>query len=157
MQAAARNALQGRAAAVLGAHRGSSVYGGGACVHHLNVPRHTHITAITSQLNALQSASPCMPQPLACCALTLPCVPPLSCSAHTGPVWSLAALPDSSGFVSGSADHEIKFWEWGVAADPDTGAKQLAISHTRCAGRPAPLRRRIAPPGCRPQDSRPER
>ncbi|KAL4458578.1 hypothetical protein ABPG75_013443 [Micractinium tetrahymenae] len=52
-------------------------------------------------------------------------------NAHTGPVWSLAALPDSSGFVSGSADHDIKFWEWGVAADPDTGAKQLAVNHTR--------------------------
>ncbi|KAL4429403.1 hypothetical protein ABPG77_005177 [Micractinium sp. CCAP 211/92] len=51
--------------------------------------------------------------------------------AHSGPVWSLAALPDASGFVSGSADHNIKFWEWGVAADPDTGAKQLAINHTR--------------------------
>jgi U3 small nucleolar RNA-associated protein 12 len=46
-------------------------------------------------------------------------------------VWSLAALPNSAGFVSGSADHDIKFWQWGVAADPDTGTKQLGISHTR--------------------------
>ena len=72
--------------------------------------------------------------------------PPLpfpACSAHTGAVWSLAPLPDSSGFVSGSADHDIKFWEWGVAADPDTGAKQLAITNTRCA---APLHISGAPP-----------
>lgn len=47
---------------------------------------------------------------------------------------SVAALPDGSGFVSGSADHDVKFWEWEVAADPETGAKQLGISHTRCAG-----------------------
>lgn len=46
----------------------------------------------------------------------------------------MAALPDGSGFVSGSADHDVKFWEWEVAADPETGAKQLGISHTRCAG-----------------------
>lgn len=46
-------------------------------------------------------------------------------------MWSLAALPDASGFVSGSADHGIKFWEWGVGADAATGAKQLGITHTR--------------------------
>lgn len=34
--------------------------------------------------------------------------------AHTGPVWSLALLPDKSGFVSGSADKTIKFWTWAV-------------------------------------------
>lgn len=67
-------------------------------------------------------------------ALSPPPAPAPCCRAHSGPVWSLAALPDASGFVSGSADHDIKFWEWGVAADPDTGAKQLAINHTRCAG-----------------------
>eukprot|EP00775_Hariotina_reticulata_P013414 gene13414-13542_t len=34
--------------------------------------------------------------------------------AHSGPVWSLALLPDKSGFVSGSADKTIKFWTWAV-------------------------------------------
>lgn len=34
--------------------------------------------------------------------------------AHSGAVWSLALLPDKSGFVSGSADKTIKFWEWAV-------------------------------------------
>ena len=68
------------------------------------------------------------------CLWDFPLRPPPSCSAHTGPVWSLAALPDGSGFVSGSADHDIKFWEWGVGPSPDTGAQQLAISHTRWVG-----------------------
>lgn len=34
--------------------------------------------------------------------------------AHSGPVWSLALLPDKGGFVSGSADKTIKFWTWAV-------------------------------------------
>ena len=29
-------------------------------------------------------------------------------------VWSVVALPDGSGFVSCSADHSIKFWEWEI-------------------------------------------
>jgi U3 small nucleolar RNA-associated protein 12 len=33
---------------------------------------------------------------------------------HSGAVWSLALLPDKSGFVSGSADKTIKFWTWAV-------------------------------------------
>ena len=58
-----------------------------------------------------------------------------SVPAHSGAVWSLAALPDGSGFVSGSADHDVKFWEWGLTA-PDPGAaapapRQLGIAHTR--------------------------
>jgi WD40 repeat protein len=32
-------------------------------------------------------------------------------AAHEGAVWSLAALPDKSGFISGSADKTVKFWE----------------------------------------------
>lgn len=36
--------------------------------------------------------------------------------AHSGAVWSLALLPDKSGFVSGSADKTIKFWTWTVTA-----------------------------------------
>jgi U3 small nucleolar RNA-associated protein 12 len=41
--------------------------------------------------------------------------------AHSGPVWSLALLPDKSGFISGSADKTVKFWTWAVvekAAEP---------------------------------------
>jgi U3 small nucleolar RNA-associated protein 12 len=43
-------------------------------------------------------------------------------AAHTGPVWSLAALPDRSGFVSGSADKTVKFWTWAVAEGGAGGA-----------------------------------
>ncbi|KAF6255140.1 WD40-repeat-containing domain protein [Scenedesmus sp. NREL 46B-D3] len=57
--------------------------------------------------------------------------------AHAGAVWSLALLPDKSGFVSGSADKTIKFWTWavtsvqqqdaaGAAADAAAGGKKSA-------------------------------
>jgi U3 small nucleolar RNA-associated protein 12 len=56
-------------------------------------------------------------------------------------VWSLVALPDGSGFVSCSADHDVKFWEWElVAAEVPTGgaaagaagaARRLAARHVR--------------------------
>ena len=44
--------------------------------------------------------------------------------AHAGPVWSLAQLPDKTGFVSGSADKTVKFWQWSVVVTSD-GGKQL--------------------------------
>lgn len=50
--------------------------------------------------------------------------------AHTGAVWSLVALPDRSGFVSGSADKSVKFWEWVLSTD-DGGAKRLSCENTR--------------------------
>jgi hypothetical protein len=47
-------------------------------------------------------------------------------------VWSVVALPDGSGCVSCSADHDVKFWEWQVAAAaPGGGARQLGMRHTR--------------------------
>ena len=91
--------------------------------------------------------------------------------AHDGAVWSLAPLPDRSGFVSGrqdgeggvpawhqaadsctsahqcgtplsrvqhplrSADHDVKFWEWGVEGGGEgAGPRTLTASHTRWAG-----------------------
>ena len=33
-------------------------------------------------------------------------------AAHQGAVWSVCLSPDKRGFVSGSADHEVKFWEF---------------------------------------------
>ena len=44
--------------------------------------------------------------------------------AHAGPIWSVAALPDGSGVVTGGADKELKFWEWelgGVDEENDSG------------------------------------
>eukprot|EP00798_Chlamydomonas_sp_ICE-L_P003607 gene3607-13691_t len=50
--------------------------------------------------------------------------------AHDGAVWSLAALPDKSGFVSGSADKSVKFWQWSVVVTAE-GAKELRLTNTR--------------------------
>jgi len=47
-------------------------------------------------------------------------------------VWSVVALPDGSGCVSCSADHDVKFWEWQVAAAaPGGSGRQLGMRHTR--------------------------
>lgn len=32
--------------------------------------------------------------------------------AHTGPVWGIHVRPDGRGMVSGSADKDVKFWEF---------------------------------------------
>lgn len=36
-----------------------------------------------------------------------------------------------SGVVSGSADHDIKFWEWQVMEEEGSGLRQLSLAHTR--------------------------
>ena len=58
----------------------------------------------------------------------------LESSAHAGPVWSLAALPDGSGFVSASADKDVKFWEWEVSTSgpsPASSASSVSARHVR--------------------------
>jgi U3 small nucleolar RNA-associated protein 12 len=50
--------------------------------------------------------------------------------AHTGAVWSIVSLPDRSGFVSGSADKTVKFWEW-VLSTGEGGSKKLSCENTR--------------------------
>ena len=35
--------------------------------------------------------------------------------AHEGAVWSLAVRPDGKGFVTASADKEVKFWDFTVS------------------------------------------
>ncbi|KAL3678206.1 hypothetical protein R1sor_021162 [Riccia sorocarpa] len=47
--------------------------------------------------------------------------------AHLGAVWSISPFTDGSGFVSGSADHDVKFWEYEVVQ----ATKQLSIRNTR--------------------------
>ncbi|KAF8065837.1 wdr3 [Scenedesmus sp. PABB004] len=49
-------------------------------------------------------------------------------AAHGGAVWSLALLPDKSGFVSGSADKTIKFWTWAVAGGDDDDEQAAAAA-----------------------------
>lgn len=38
--------------------------------------------------------------------------------AHGGSLRSIAALPDENGFVTGSADHDVKFWEYEIKQKP---------------------------------------
>ena len=40
-------------------------------------------------------------------------------------------LHDCSGFVSGSADKEVKFWEWSIVEQDGTQARQLTVNNTR--------------------------
>ena len=35
-----------------------------------------------------------------------------SYKAHTGPVWGIHVRPDGRGLVSGSADKDVKFWNF---------------------------------------------
>jgi U3 small nucleolar RNA-associated protein 12 len=51
--------------------------------------------------------------------------------AHAGPIWSLCMLPDKTGFVSGSADKEVKFWLWQVVVSKEDGTKTLRLKHSR--------------------------
>ena len=55
-------------------------------------------------------------------------------------VWSVMPLPDGSGFVSCSADHAVKFWEWEIlGADAGQGgpsagsggSRRLSARHAR--------------------------
>ncbi|XP_034042043.1 WD repeat-containing protein 3 [Thalassophryne amazonica] len=51
--------------------------------------------------------------------------------AHDGAVWSLCLAPDQRGIVTGSADKTVKFWEFELIKDKDTGQKRLTMKHTR--------------------------
>ena len=61
--------------------------------------------------------------------------------AHDGPIWSIHVRPDGKGFVSGSADQNVKFWDFkikevkaGVSAestDKPAVSKVLSLVHIR--------------------------
>ncbi|CAN8324599.1 unnamed protein product [Cochlearia groenlandica] len=51
--------------------------------------------------------------------------------AHGGTIWSIAHIPDDTGFVTVSADHEVKFWEYQVKKKPGQESKQLTVSNVR--------------------------
>jgi len=53
--------------------------------------------------------------------------------AHEGAVWGLSLAPDKKGFVSGSADHDVKFWEFELISDPSYSqtSQRLSLAHTR--------------------------
>ncbi|XP_050243242.1 uncharacterized protein LOC126691952 [Quercus robur] len=51
--------------------------------------------------------------------------------AHGGSVRSIAAIPNENGFVTGSADHDVKFWEYEVKQKSGQGTKCLTVSNVR--------------------------
>lgn len=51
--------------------------------------------------------------------------------AHGGSIRSIVAIPNQNGFVTGSADHDIKFWEYGMKQKPGDNSKHLTVSNVR--------------------------
>ncbi|KAL5065667.1 hypothetical protein RYX36_027404 [Vicia faba] len=51
--------------------------------------------------------------------------------AHGGSVRTIAALPDKLGFITGSADHEVKFWDYQIKQKPGQATKQLTFSNVK--------------------------
>lgn len=53
--------------------------------------------------------------------------------AHSGAVWSIQVRPDKKGLVSGSADKDVKFWEFEMI-EVDDGAQvttdRLGVTRT---------------------------
>ncbi|GAA5885783.1 hypothetical protein JCM16303_006062 [Sporobolomyces ruberrimus] len=59
-----------------------------------------------------------------------------SVPAHTGPLWSLHVRPDGRGLVTGSADKDVKFWDFEVREiEPEVAGgpvnKVLTLAHTK--------------------------
>ncbi|XP_033635246.1 WD repeat-containing protein 3-like [Asterias rubens] len=53
--------------------------------------------------------------------------------AHEGALWAIAVAPDKRGFVTGSADKTLKFWDFELIPDPDSkeSGKRLTVVHKR--------------------------
>lgn len=51
--------------------------------------------------------------------------------AHSASVWSLVPTLDGSGFISGSADHDVKFWEYEILEESSQESKQLSARNVR--------------------------
>ncbi|KAG0453300.1 hypothetical protein HPP92_025964 [Vanilla planifolia] len=56
--------------------------------------------------------------------------------AHSAAIRSIVSVPDDNGsagssFVTGSADHDVKFWEYQLRAKPETESKQLTVKNLR--------------------------
>ncbi|XP_074648521.1 WD repeat-containing protein 3-like [Tubulanus polymorphus] len=54
-----------------------------------------------------------------------------SISAHSGAVWSMHMAPDKRGIVSGSADRDVKFWNFELVTDAQETSKRLTLVNTR--------------------------
>lgn len=51
--------------------------------------------------------------------------------AHGDDIHSIVAIPNGKGFVTGSADEEVKFWEYQLTQKPGQDSKQLMVSNVR--------------------------
>uniref|UniRef100_A0A8B9H7G2 WD repeat domain 3 n=1 Tax=Astyanax mexicanus TaxID=7994 RepID=A0A8B9H7G2_ASTMX len=52
--------------------------------------------------------------------------------AHDGALWSMCLSPDQRGIVTGGADKTVKFWDFELIKDKDSGPnKRLTLKHTR--------------------------
>uniref|UniRef100_A0A8C1M5F9 WD repeat-containing protein 3 n=1 Tax=Cyprinus carpio TaxID=7962 RepID=A0A8C1M5F9_CYPCA len=52
--------------------------------------------------------------------------------AHAGALWSMCLAPDQRGIVTGGADKTVKFWDFELIKDQDSGKnKRLTVKHTR--------------------------
>ncbi|KDP29196.1 hypothetical protein JCGZ_16585 [Jatropha curcas] len=51
--------------------------------------------------------------------------------AHGGSVRSIASIPNENGFVTGSADHDVKFWEYQVKQKIGQDTKHLVVSNVK--------------------------
>ncbi|XP_046574753.1 LOW QUALITY PROTEIN: WD repeat-containing protein 3-like [Haliotis rubra] len=51
--------------------------------------------------------------------------------AHSGPLWSISMAPDKRGIMSGSADHNVKFWNFELITDEDSTSKRLTLDHKK--------------------------
>ncbi|XP_021774554.1 WD repeat-containing protein 3-like [Chenopodium quinoa] len=62
-------------------------------------------------------------------------VPSATCvevvEAHGGSIHSIASMPDKTGFVTGSADHEVKFWEYRRLKKSSHDLERLTVSNVR--------------------------
>jgi len=54
-----------------------------------------------------------------------------SIAAHEGEVWGIAPSAGKKGFVSGGADKTVKFWDFELLADSESGTKVLSAVHKR--------------------------
>ncbi|KAL4186995.1 hypothetical protein AMTRI_Chr09g16650 [Amborella trichopoda] len=49
--------------------------------------------------------------------------------AHTDTIWSIISVPDGSGFITGSADHDIKFWEYLLVKKDGQASEQMTVQN----------------------------
>src|SRR5687768_1064331 len=56
-----------------------------------------------------------------------------SIEAHDGAIWSLQIRPDRRGLVTGSADKEVRFWDFDMVEEEvgSTIKKRLSLVHMR--------------------------